>query len=157
MQLSDGSIIFEQKEVLNHIGKFYSKLFENKDSNVDFEKLNKILKNLNIPKVSCSDLVAPVSVEELGAVLKQCKHNKTPDMDGVTSNFFKVFWLRLKYIITNAINFCFLKGQLSTTLHQWVVVCLPKGNKEKSLIKNWHPLSLLCVVYKFASGQSLID
>ena len=49
MQLPDGSIIFEQKEVLNHIGKFYSKLFENKDSNLDFEKLNKILKNLNIP------------------------------------------------------------------------------------------------------------
>ena len=112
MQLPDGSVIFEQKEVLNHIGKFYSKLFENKDSNLDFEKLNKILKNLNIPQVSCSDLGAPVTVEELGAVLKQCKHNKTPGMDGVTSKFLKVFWLQLKYIITNAINCCFSKGQL---------------------------------------------
>ena len=39
IQLPDGSVIFEQKEVLNHIGKFYSELFENKDSNLDFEKL----------------------------------------------------------------------------------------------------------------------
>ena len=138
--------------MLNHIGKFYSKLFENKDSNLDFEKLNKILKNLNIPQVSCSDLGAPVTVEELGAVLKQCKYNKTPGMDGVTSEFLKVFWLKLKYIITNAINCCFSKGQLSTTLRQSVVVCLPKGNKDRSLIKNWRPISLLCVVYKLASG-----
>ena len=86
--------------------------------------------------MSCSDLGAPVTVEELGAVLKQCKHNKTPGMDGVTSEFLKVFWLKLKYIITSAINCCFSKGQLSTTLRQCVVVCLPKGNKDKSLIKN---------------------
>ena len=73
-------------------------------------------------------------------------------MDGVTSEFLKVFWLKLKYIITNAINCCFSKGHLSTTFRQCVVVCLPKGNKDRSLIRNWHPISLLCVVYKLASG-----
>ena len=32
------------------------------------------------------------------------------------------------------------------------MVCLPKGNKDRSLIKNWRPISLLCVVYKLVSG-----
>ena len=72
-------------------------------------------------------------------VLKKCKHNKTPGMDGITSEFLKVFWIKLKYIITNAINFCFSKGLLSTTLHQCVITCIPKGNKDRSLIKKLAP------------------
>ena len=73
-------------------------------------------------------------------------------MDGITSEFFKMFWIKLKYIITNAINFCFSKGLLSTTLRQCVITCIPKGNKDRSLIRNWRPISLLCVIYKLASG-----
>ena len=152
VKLSDGSVVVEQKEVLHHLGRFYSKLFENKDSNLDFEKLKKLLKDLKIPRINCHNIGTPITVEELSAVLKQCKHNKTPGMDGITSEFLKVFWIKLKHIITNAINCCFSKGLLSTTLRQCVITCLPKGNKDRSLIKNWRPISLLCVVYKLASG-----
>ena len=152
IKLSDGSFIVEQKEALHHIGRFYSKLFKNRDDNLDFEELSKVLKKLKIPQVNCPDLGTPITVEELGMVLKKCKHNKTPGMDGITSEFLKVFWIKLKYIITNAINFCFSKGQLSTTLRQCVITCIPKGNKDRSLIKNWRPISLLCVIYGLASG-----
>ena len=152
IKLSDGSFIVEQKEVLHHTGRFYSKLSENRDGNLDFEELSKILKNLKILQVNCPDLGTPITIEELGMVLKKCKHNKTPGMDGITSEFLKVFWIKLKYIITNAINFCFSKGLLSTTLRQCVITCIPKGNKDRSLIKNWRPISLLCVIYKLASG-----
>ena len=33
-----------------------------------------------------------------------------------------------------------------------LITCIPKGNKDRSLIKNWRPISLLCVIYKLASG-----
>ena len=152
VKLSDGTEILDQKDVLHHIGKFYSKLFENKDRDLDLDNLNKVLKNLKIPQVNFPDLGRPITVVELGNVLKQCKHNKTPGMDGFTSEFLKVFWTKLKHIITNAINCCFLKGQMSVTLRQCIITCLPKGDKDRSLIKNWRPISLLCVVYKLASG-----
>ena len=46
---------------------------------------------------------------------------------------------------------CFTKGKLSTTLRQCIVVCLPKGSKDRSQLKNWRPILLLSVVYKLAS------
>ena len=30
--------------------------------------------------------------------------------------------------------------------------CLPKGKKERKLLKNWRPISLLCTTYKLASS-----
>ena len=73
IKLSDGSFIVEQKGVLHHIGRFYSKLFKNRDGNLDFEELSKVMKNLKIPQVNCPDLGTPITVEELGMVLKKCK------------------------------------------------------------------------------------
>ena len=54
--------------------------------------------------------------------------------------------------ITNAINCCLTNGEMSITLQQCIIVCLPKGDKDRSLIKNWRPISLLSIFYKLASG-----
>ena len=80
------------------------------------------------------------------------KNNKIPRIDGFTSEFFKVFYSKLQYFIMNSINSCFKKGILSPTLRQGILVCLPKGNKNRKYIKNWKPISLLPVTYKLASG-----
>ena len=61
------------------------------------------------------------------------------------------FGNKLKYHVRNAINVCHKKGKLSTSLRQLVISCIPKGNKDRKLLKNWRPISLLCVVYKSAS------
>ena len=49
------------------------------------------------------------SVKEIGQVLKRMKSNKSPGIDGFTSEFFKVFYSKLQYFITNSINSCFKK------------------------------------------------
>ena len=38
------------------------------------------------------------------------------------------------------------------SLRQCVIRCLPKAKKDRSLIKNWRPISLLSVIYKLALG-----
>ena len=92
-----------------------------------------------------------ITVQELGAVLKRMESNKTPGIDGITSEFLKVFWGKIKYFVMEAINCGFHKGSLSS-MRQCIITCLPKPNKDHSFIKNWRPISLLCVVYKLASG-----
>ena len=73
-------------------------------------------------------------------------------MDGITTEFLKIFGGKLKYNITNAINCCFKKGKLSTTLRQSIITCIPKGYKDQTQLKNCRPISLLCTTYKLASG-----
>ena len=60
------------------------------------------------------------------------KHNKTPRIDGITKEFLKVFGDKLQMFITNAINCCLTNGEMSITLQQCIVVCLPKGDKDRS-------------------------
>ena len=38
------------------------------------------------------------------------------------------------------------------SLRQCIITCLPKPGKPRDCIGNWRPLSMLCVVYKLASG-----
>ena len=37
-------------------------------------------------------------------------------------------------------------------MRQAIITCIPKGNKDRQLIKNWRPISLLSVIYKLASA-----
>ena len=80
------------------------------------------------------------------------KHTKTPGIDSITVDFSKVFWGSLKYCILNGINFCFEKGIMPLSLRHCTIVCLPKGNKDRTLLKNRRPISLLSVIYKLASS-----
>ena len=85
------------------------------------------------------------------------KNGKSPGIDRITAEFLKVFWRKLKVKVTNAINCCFEKGQLSTSLRQSIITCIPKGNKDRKFVKNWRPISLLCVTYKVASAAMAIS
>ncbi len=53
--------------------------------------------------------------------------------------------------VVKSLNNSFRKGELSSTQKEGVLICIPKGEKAKDLIKNWRPVSLLNVVYKIGS------
>ena len=71
------------------------------------------------------------------------KNNKSTGIDGISADFLKCH---------NAINSCYCKGVLSTSMRQAIITCIPKGNKDRQFIKNWCPISLLSVIYKLASA-----
>ena len=59
------------------------------------------------------------------------KNNKTPGVDGFPCKFFKVFWLKLKFLISRALNYSYFKGKLSISLRQSIINCIPKGDKNR--------------------------
>ena len=152
VKTTNGHYLTEQGEILKYIENFYKDLFSNKDNDLENVDLNELLKDCQVEKVNDHTLGKAISTLELSEVLKKMKHNKSPGMDGITCEFLKVFWGKLKFFITRALNTCFRKGKLSTTLRQGIVTCIPKGTNERYLLKNWRPISLLCVTYKLASG-----
>ena len=143
----------DQYQILNEVKSFYDNLFQNCDGscNENFE-ISNLLKSVKFDKITDADIGQTLSVKELANALKKMKNGKSPGIDGISSEFLKVFWTRLKYIITNAINYCYKIGKLSISMRQSIITCLPKGNKDRQFLKHWRPISLLCVIYKMASA-----
>ena len=151
VRLNHGEVITDQEGILSQVQQYYCNLFESKEDTLQSIKLESlgIKSNAKIPE---QDIGTLLTVDEAGQVLKKMKSNKSPGIDGITVEFVKVFWRQLKHFIINAINCGFSKGCLSVSLRQCIITCLPKAKKDRSLIKNWRPISLLSVIYKLASG-----
>ena len=151
VRLNNGEVITDQEGILSQVQQYYSNLFKSKDDtlqSINFENLD-IKSSTRIPE---EDIGLPITVDEVGQVLKKMKSNKSPGIDGITVKFVKVFWRQLKYFIINAINCGFSKGCLTVSFRQFIITCLLKAKKDQSLIKNWRPISLLSVTYKLESG-----
>lgn len=89
---------------------------------------------------------------ELANALKNMKNNKSPGLDGFTTEFFKFFWTDIGIFIHRSINYGYRTGSLSITQKQRIITCIPKPNKSRENLKNWRPISLLNVIYKMASA-----
>ena len=151
LQIQNGQYIYDQKELLHQVKIYYTNVFKNQDKYLNAE-ISDHLKNITLPQITDSDLVHHIQLGEMNSILQKMKHSKTPGIDGITVEFLKIFRGSLKYYILNAINFCFEKGIMPPSLRQCIIVCLPKGNKDRTLLKNWRPISLLSVIYKLASS-----
>ena len=128
VRLNHGEVIIDQEGILSQVQQCYCILFKNKDDSlqsINFESLG-IESNAQIPK---QDIGTPLTVDEVGQVLKKMKSNKSPGIDGITVEFVKVFWRQLKHFTINAINCGFSKGRLSVSLRQCIITCLPKAKK----------------------------
>ena len=150
LKLNNGSIQTGQKQILKSIREFYAKLFEKKNHNECTENyLHTVLEERrNIEQINIGHNLTTIEVSQ---ALKLMKNNKTPRIDGISADFLKVFLADFKYFVTRALNCCFAKGKLSYSLQQSLIICLPKLDKDRQLLKNWRPISLLCVTYKLAS------
>ena len=150
---NDGTKTTSQKEIVEEVGSFYETLYEYK--NVDNIDLNQVLYHSDIPKLEKSEadkLEGMITKEEALNCLKNMKNNKSPGSDGFTIEFFKFFWGDLGDFLVKAINNSFELGELSVTQKEGVIICIPKGDKDKQYLKNWRPISLLNVSYKIASS-----
>ena len=153
VQTRDRTVITEQEKVLKEIENYYHNLFKSKDDIIQSHNAKDIITQAKLKHVPKVELGKEISVTEIGATLRKMKNNKSPGIDGITAEFLKVFWGKLKFFITNGINNCYVKGVLSTSMRQSMIICLPKGDKDRKFVKNWRPISLLTVIYKLASGS----
>ena len=70
-------------------------------------------------------------------------NNKSPGLDGLPAEFYKVFWQDIHTYLINALNSGYKKGTLSISQRRGLISLLPKKNKILYQLKNWRPISLL--------------
>ena len=93
-----------------------------------------------------------ISLEELRWCLKNMKNKKSSGSNGFTGEFFKFFFPDIKQRLLNNSNHTFEIKKLSPVLSLGITTLIPKGDKDKSLLKNWRPLKMLDTDYKLISG-----
>ena len=83
--------------------------------------------------------------DECFNVLQTFQKNKSPENDGLTAEFYLAFWPLLGKLIFNSLNYAFECGELSNSQKQAVITLIEKKEKDKKLVKNWRPISLIRV------------
>ena len=122
LTLNNGTVLNEQSEILNEVRNYYKNLFSKKDNqDINNMNLSELLNNVEVPKlkeVEKQTLNKDLTIEELSSTLQNMQNNKTPGIDGFPSEFYKVFWNKLKFFVLRSINTGFQKGMLSITLKE---------------------------------------
>ena len=154
---SDGTIADTKERILKEEEQFYSTLYTSKnsftscpedykdiffDESQNFNKLNDKEKN------NCE---GPIRIDECEKVLKTMKNNKSPGIDGLPCEFYKIFWGEVKDILIKSFNDSFEIGKMSISQRQSIISLIPKKDKDTRYLKNWRPISLLNTDYKIAA------
>ena len=94
-----------------------------------------------------------LEVEELAKILAGKKTTSAPGIDGVTYKDLKKAPLELKELICQLITSCLW---LSTTPVRWkqtIVKMIPKGNKDRTKVTNYRPITLISCLRKVLESK----
>ena len=147
IEVNKDTILTDEKEVLDEIKNFYETLYSS--NQIDHKKLDEVLKD--IPKLNDrqkKQTKGLITYEECLKALKSLKNGKTPGLDGITTDFYKFFWIDISTTVLQSINYAFAKNEMSKEQRSGLISLSPKKNKLRKFLKNWRPITLLTVDYK---------
>ena len=128
----NGTVTANQKLIRNEQKKFYESLYsktETSESTINFFD-NHVNKLNDIEQSTCEGIL---SEYECGIALKQMNNCKSPGSDGITTEFYKIFWQDIKTFFVNSINYSFEKHSLTDLQKQGLITLLPKTDKDLSI------------------------
>ncbi|MGL4561575.1 MAG: RNA-directed DNA polymerase [Brevinema sp.] len=91
-------------------------------------------------------------MEELDILITKTPFNKSPGPDGFPFEFYRSFWSDIKYLILDVFKQCLDRGELSESMKQGLITLIPKPNKDKNVLDNWRPITLLNSDYKILAA-----
>ena len=141
-------ILEEQKK------RFYSSLYESQFNDINSKISEPFLSNLNLPtlseeqKQSCE---GEISFEELESVLHSFQNNKSAGNDGLPVEFYIICWNLISESFMECVQESFKYGEMSSSQRKAVITLIEKQGKDRTLIENWRPISLINVDAKIIS------
>ena len=145
-----GDIHTNNEDILELCKEFYQNLYkaENIDDSLvkyfleDIPKLNEMDKNI------CEGLI---TYDECISAIKEMKDGKSPGIDGLPAEFYKIYFPLFGNSYVKMINTSFKDGLLSLTQRHGIITLICKNVEKSEYINNWRPISLLNVDYKIIS------
>ena len=154
----NGTLEKSQDKIESHIRNFYEDLYANKDeflSDITIEQYIGREASLECPKLNEVDkdsLENPITLEEITAILAKTKDKSAPGISGMSYAFFKKHWAFFGPLLIKVYDESFARGTLPQFFSRGAISLLPKPNKDKTLLNNWRPITLLECCYKILSA-----
>ncbi len=129
LERTNGDVISEPKDILNEIKSFYENLYNNKQNTIENLE-NHFLSN--IKKIDTDDYnVAEkeLQMEECEKALKKMKNGKKTGSDGLSVEFYKMFWQHIKDLVFESFIYSYDIGELSIDQKRGIIKLLPKKVK----------------------------
>jgi len=143
-------LVSNMQEMLNAAKVYYEHLYSNTSpNNDDIEHYLDNLRFINNLEDDGKDMCeGKVTLKECTeAVNKNLKKNKSPGLDGLSTEFYQTFWHILGNFLVSVYNESFDQGLLPISIRKSVLgLIFKKGEKE--LLKNYRPISLTNTDYK---------
>ena len=89
--------------------------------------------------------------QECYASLKTFFQGKSPGTDGLIAEFCLSFWELLGQELVDSFNYAFERGEMSISQKRGIITLISKKDKNRTLLDNWRPISLLNTDYKVAT------
>ena len=93
-----------------------------------------------------------LTVKECWNALDSMGNNKSPGNDGFTKEFYLAFFNDLNQYLVDSLNFSLVNGEFSSSQKQAVITLIEKKDRDKRILKNWRPISLINIDVKIASN-----
>ena len=110
---------------------------------------------MNIPKLSEEEKQSHESkilLNECELILETFQNNKARGNDGIPDEFYKKLWRLISEPFIKCVNECCENIELSSSQEQAVITLIEKKKgKDRTLLENWRPISLLNVGTKILS------
>jgi hypothetical protein len=139
----------DNDEILRKMGGFYEALYKSTD--IDVNEIEDYFSKINVENILNEN---DKQMLELFPTLQECtdalfamKNNKSPGLDGLTCEFYKTFWSKLKKHFFSTIQKSFDIDKLPVSQRLSVLSILYKKG-DKNLLENYRPISLTNTDYK---------
>ena len=123
-------LITNQQQVEQEIHNFYEELYKkvpNEKNLKDF--LNFPMKQ--VTKEENEEIIKPVQEKEIASFIKSLNPQKAPGITGNSTAFYTVFWVKIRSLVTNAVNSILEKTKkLPNRQNIGIITLIPKQDKD---------------------------
>ena len=155
LKTENGEIVTKQSDVMQVQRQFYSKLYtetineENRSNTYIADFLGPDIETPKVEEKQKHECEKQISEQEVSLALKEMKNGSAPGSDGLTTEFYKVFWSRLKTFIIESFIDSFEKGHVSRSQQRGILSLIHKGKElPRDQLTYWRPITLLNTDYK---------
>ena len=150
----NGQILTDQRDIQNRQRHYFENLYKRKINEDGMEtKIDTFMQDCdNVPYLTADEknsLEAPLTEHELLKGLKELNNGSAPGSDGLTVEFFKMFWNRIKLFVHKSFESARVNGSLSISQRNAIITLIHKGKQlPRNEMNNWRPISLTNTDYK---------